>query len=68
MQGNLESFRQQWKKELGSQNERSSETNQNDMTQRKDDELDQEKEETIKPSPESDLEKRVGIRGIWKVI
>ena len=32
------------------------------MTQRKDDELDQEKEETIKQSPESDLEKRVGIR------
>ena len=37
------------------------------MTQRKDDELDQEKEETIKQSPESDLEKRVGIIGIRKV-
>ena len=67
MQGTLESFRQQWKKEVGLQSEKSSETNENDITQSKDDALDQEKEETLNQSPESDLEKRVGIMAIWKV-
>ena len=67
MQGTLESFRQQWKKEVGLQNEKSNETNENDSTQSKDDSLDQEKEEALNQSPESDLEKRVGIIVIWKV-
>ena len=67
MQGTLESFRQQWKKEVGLQSEKSSETNENDITQSKDDELDHEKEEALNQSPESDLEKRVGIIVILEV-
>ena len=58
MKGTLESFRQQWKKEVGLQNEMSSEENEN-ATTKEDDGLDNDNEEIENQSPESDLEKRV---------
>ena len=60
MKGTLESFRQQWKKEVGLQNEMSSEENGN-ATTKEDDVLDNDNEEVENQSPESDLEKRVCI-------
>ena len=60
MKGTLESFRQQWKKEVGLQNEMSSEENEN-ATTKEDDGLNNDNEENENQSPESDLEKRVCI-------
>ena len=60
MKGTLESFRQQWKKEVGLHNEKLYEANEKDITQSKVDTLDQEKEGIANQSPESDLEKKVG--------
>ena len=60
MKGTLESFRQQWKKEVGLQNEISKEENGNAIT-KEDDGLDNDNEEIENQSPESDLEKRVSI-------
>ena len=60
MKGTLESFRQQWKKEVGLQNEMSIEENGNTTTE-EDDGLDNDNEEIENQSPESDLEKRVCI-------
>ena len=61
MKGTLESFRQQWKKEVGLQNENLNEESENAETN-EDDGLGKDNEDIENQSPESDLEKRVSIR------